>query len=68
MEKTELKPCPFCGGAAVLTCDAPYERRGLTEWEYKVECTVCHSSTRTFYGEDAGDMASDIWNLRIRSK
>ena len=42
MSDIELKPCPFCGGEAVVHTD--YD----TEW---IECTQCHCST----AKQAGD-------------
>lgn len=39
MESTELKPCPFCGGRAVLKAKTKHGI-GFTIW---CECSKCHS-------------------------
>lgn len=58
--RTELEPCPFCGGKAALT---EVEPSG-----YIVECTngVCNASTNVRYscGEDARPLVIEQWNRR----
>ena len=62
MSEIKLKPCPFCGGEAILKRD----RIGL----YCVKCTNCGCMT-TFqfdFGEGeevSGRKAADVWNRRI---
>ena len=59
---TELKPCPFCGGKAVLS--------HKTEWDEKcsyVYCTTC--SIRTAGVPVSSEYSSDekavkVWNRR----
>lgn len=56
----ELKPCPFCGGAAKLV---EVEPSG-----YVVECTngICNASTNIRYscGDDAVPLVVEQWNRR----
>lgn len=49
--RQNLKPCPFCGGTAVM------QIRG----EIWVECTDCHVNTPGF---DAPEEAVAVWNRR----
>lgn len=50
--RPELKPCPFCGGEAIIE-DVVYN--------YAVMCTRCRCETRWEPNEDA---VIDIWNRR----
>lgn len=59
-EKIELKPCPFCGGKAVIVdrfCDC-----------VAVACTTCRASTiaieisKTY---NADEKAAEVWNRRV---
>lgn len=54
----KLKPCPFCGGKAVLQED---NNQGCM-----VECTKCLAGTRIIYnlGEDARPLVAEAWNNR----
>ena len=61
MSEIKLKPCPFCGGEAVLKCD----RIGL----YCAKCTNC--GCMTTFQFDFGDgeetskrKAAEVWNRR----
>ena len=57
----ELKPCPFCGGAA-------YMRRisYRMDWYY-CYCTVCGISQPTKKYQWASD-AADAWNRRVKNE
>lgn len=48
----ELKPCPFCGGAAYIE-----QSDGL----FYAECESCHVCTALYYAEDK---AVFTWNRR----
>ncbi|MBC8546471.1 Lar family restriction alleviation protein [Clostridiaceae bacterium NSJ-31] len=50
--RPKLKPCPFCGGEAVIE-DAVYN--------YAVMCTRCRCETRWETNEG---IAIDLWNRR----
>ena len=56
-EKTELKPCPFCGGEAEL------QPEGLTACGYWVKCSECgiEQSETCEFAEDA----IEVWNRRV---
>ena len=53
---TELKPCPFCGGAAEL----------YSAWYFRdVYCTVCGARTHLVHKTD--DDAIAAWNRRVNN-
>lgn len=63
----ELKPCPFCGGVAVL--------RTYTYTMVKAECTRCGAETKAVYVD--GNLESfcteivsacELWNMRSQSE
>jgi uncharacterized Zn finger protein len=37
----ELKPCPFCGGAAEFVVEANFTRSSTRGWEFTIECSKC---------------------------
>lgn len=65
----DLKPCPFCGGAAKL-------RVSEEAWDSSVyvECTKCGASTKMwpyvfeFEEEGATNRAVESWNRRAYGK
>lgn len=52
---TELKPCPFCGGEAIITDVVCYMTIP------GVECTSC---TAMVVGDETIEEAIDAWNRR----
>lgn len=53
----ELKPCPFCGGKAMMVnWDA--------DW---VECSICHARSEAFTVYSSKEMAKEAWNRRVTS-
>ena len=69
-ENETLKPCPFCGGEAVL------KDSFLSDDSFIVRCTKCYAQTDAFImGIDdvpndelaAQDMAREAWNRRANS-
>lgn len=61
--KNKLKPCPFCGGEALVDTDyhAPYGSIQL----FYVICRMCLATTRKELREDT---AIEIWNTRTEVK
>lgn len=53
----KLKPCPFCGGRAVLS--------GCEDWQWTVNCIECDSMIGDYETERE---AIENWNLRIEPK
>lgn len=57
----ELKPCPFCGGLAILVHDdSPFGDRMLS-LDYSVHCASCGAKSGQFLTEDS---ARKLWNRR----
>ena len=55
----ELKPCPFCGGEAILgTWRDEYRRLNPSA----VHCSVCHVETRIY---ERKKEAIEAWNRRV---
>lgn len=52
-EKNTLKPCPFCGGEAIVES---YYR------DYAVSCRKCEAATRRYY--PTREEAERAWNRR----
>ena len=68
----DLKPCPFCGGYAIGSCEDVGENQ--TFWACEVFCTDCYASTRRCYGPDSDGNEDDAdaesreeWNRRIEA-
>jgi Lar family restriction alleviation protein len=67
-ERDELKPCPFCGGSAVVRGDEP--SRWADCWDLFVECSDCDARGPTFVLEhhhpipEIVRLAVDQWNVR----
>ena len=55
----DLKPCPFCGGKAILGIDENDRKR-----PYFVYCDKCNNST-AFYKSKR--KAVEAWNRRVES-
>ena len=53
-EEIELKPCPFCGGKAVMI--------GEDDGMYQVVCPDCAGTIDDFYNEK--EVAAEKWNER----
>ena len=63
MKETELKPCPFCGGEAVL--ESYKARKG---YEANIQCNggcILYMSTITYDSEEeAVEAVVNAWNRR----
>lgn len=57
--KIELKPCPFCGGAAEIKI-----RYGAIPFKY-VMCTNCKSQTVVVAYVCDDDTVAEFWNRRV---
>lgn len=76
MSEQELKPCPFCGGAAAFRL-IKFPRN---TFQQKVECMVCEAQTPHGLFLDEGDisddktvakaeaMAAERWNHRVNQQ
>lgn len=56
----DLKPCPFCGGAAVLR-SRPNVTASNDPGEFGVDCTGCNTRARHSRSEEG---AAEFWNRR----
>lgn len=78
MSKTELKPCPFCGGKAVFFVKGHSASEMKSYWHIGVYCTKCNLTSPKLYSltlalgtnaeiqaiEDERQHAVDDWNRR----
>ena len=78
MSKTELKPCPFCGGKAVFYVKSHTASEMKSYWHIGVYCTKCNLTSPKLYSltlalgtnaeiqtiEDERQHAVDDWNRR----
>ena len=62
MTKIELKPCPFCGGAAVM-------QEGTSKENYKACCgdLACIGS-HIYKWHPTKEKAAEAWNRRARDE
>ncbi len=58
----ELKPCPFCGGEAIVSFDpdGTKDTKGR-KWAYTVLCNNCCATSGLCW---SNDMAMAAWNRR----
>lgn len=71
MHSEQIKPCPHCGGAAIL--NANYSYKGRTFFVF-VKCCVCGATGKTYSSADdpeavewnnnACNDAITAWNMR----
>lgn len=62
-EQSDLKPCPFCGGDAVLDSYPDYEaERSCDPTEWYVQCTSCGITINGYYDPIR---AKKAWNKRV---
>ena len=57
--RTELKPCPFCGGKPFVSARLPYFGEELT---VAVVCEDCNASSKHKVKEED---AIEAWNRRV---
>jgi Lar family restriction alleviation protein len=60
----ELKPCPFCGGAAELQ---EYEEVDATRWAALVRCTVCGVDGKRGYANNRMGCFDAVNGLHMQS-
>lgn len=61
--KTELKPCPFCGGEGTV-CVTPWDfekHRPKDNYKYLIVCGECLAHTDDY---DTRELAEKAWNRR----
>lgn len=56
-----LKPCPFCGGKAILV-------KILDENTVMIECDQCGANQGVFSGTNRLDFAMTSWNSRVQEE
>lgn len=67
MDKQALKPCPFCGGIAILESDIKYYKYYEAYFKReKVKCSVCRAETKLCI-EIENTKAIDLWNRRVNN-
>ena len=54
----KLKPCPFCGGEAIILTEDYFYFSST----YKVVCLKCHS--QSYYRHETREAAAKAWNTR----
>lgn len=61
---SELKPCPFCGGEAVVEKHSWYEEKtkAFTDHSYGIKCLGCFTEGFQFYKTE--EKAIEAWNRR----
>lgn len=66
LENIELKPCPFCGGDAILShrLDEDIWTHNTVKW-YKIECSGCDVKTKDWPESGAEEEVIEVWNRRV---
>lgn len=66
-KQIELKPCPFCGGKALLESEIRYYKTYDTWYRRaKVKCSICKAETRLCL-EFEDITAIKLWNRRVEN-
>ena len=68
MTTPKLKPCPFCGGVAIL-CDHKFyddKTKNFSNHTYGVKCIKCNAHGWQFY--DTKNDAINEWNRRTTNE
>lgn len=69
MKEAELKPCPYCGGKAILDKKTECWGHGMYITEHYVRCTECHARGRSeaeydMKREECINKCQEAWNRR----
>ena len=68
---TELKPCPFCGGAAITCKETDFGRLGEERKAVAVKCYCCGANTGYYFINGAYGTTTtvqdviNLWNRRV---
>lgn len=70
MSDIELKPCPFCGGEAIIRTQIIQISDGVPAYQNaRVECKKCRATSSTFIDKDNNGMhifsVIEAWNRRV---
>ena len=69
-ENFELKPCPFCGGAAEFWRENESIGHGSIAPLCYVKCSKCEARTKSYdkirHGDNAEYLSTKAWNKRIK--
>lgn len=57
-KEIELKPCPFCGGKAVIK----YGSEGYCSWIF---CEDCYATSAACFPPESVEKAIEAWNRRV---
>lgn len=65
MEYKELKPCPFCGGEAVIDSNKICAGHGDYYTRFQIRCRKCRKRGKVVYNHDEDALRKEIerWNL-----
>lgn len=69
MEHNELKPCPFCGGTAVIDHEKICAGHGDFYTRFQIRCRKCRKRGKVVYDYDEDALRKEIerWNTSVKT-